>query len=432
MEFKENELFHERYRLLEMKGRGSFGEVWLAEDDELDMKVAIKIYVALDVQGLSDFKQEFKTVYDLNHPNLLHAYHYDVFGQRPYLVMPYCPSSSLEMIGCADEEKVLKFIADVGSGLKYLHSQGIVHRDIKPDNVLISEEGRFLITDFGISLRMRSTLRRNSKRDSSSSGSGAAGTIGYMAPELFTSEPSSVYATDVWALSAAAYELYTGELPFMGQGGVMQLHEAEIPQIPGASSSFNQLLKRGMAKETWERPSAGEMSDYAGEILEGKTPSMGNTGGIDNLTAGGFVRNIHAHLKVVCIAVVLAIAVIGLPIVLHHGAVRRARVEAVILEADILVKKSAVKTDKCDSLLMEAYGIYEEAEKKPLISGRREEVRAKMQEIAGSLDSLETIFTGKASKMREYGEADAAAAFTERASAIDKFLKDKLYGNEKD
>ena len=230
MHLQPNTLFHDRYCLLEMKGRGSFGEVWLARDSELDLNVAVKVYIALDRRGVEEFKSEFKTAFGLNHPNLLHAYHYEVFEDRPYLVMPYCPNSAINLVGNVEEPTMWRFVRDVSSGLAYLHEMGVVHHDIKPENILIDDEGKFFITDFGISVKFRSTLRRNSTKKAES---GFRGTVPYMAPEMFDSRAESVNATDIWALGVTMYELMTGELPFFGQGGAMMLNGAKVPEVPG-------------------------------------------------------------------------------------------------------------------------------------------------------------------------------------------------------
>ncbi len=192
MELQENMLINDRYRLLEERGRGSFGEVWRARDEVTEAEVAVKIYIALDKQGLKEFTEEFKVANALNHPNLLHADYYDICENRPFIVMPYCPESTVSMVGKMDEGQAWKFLREVSAGLSYLHGKDIVHRDIKPDNILLDREGNFLISDFGISTRMRSTLRRNSTREMSQKD--IAGTIGYMAPELFSKKPESVKA----------------------------------------------------------------------------------------------------------------------------------------------------------------------------------------------------------------------------------------------
>ena len=272
MELQENVLIKGRYRLLEERGRGSFGEVWRARDEVTEAEVAVKIYIALDKQGLKEFTEEFKVANALNHPNLLHADYYDICENRPFIVMPYCPESSVSLVGKMDEGKAWKFLRDVSAGLSYLHGKDIVHRDIKPDNIMQDREGNFLISDFGISTRMRSTLRRNSTREMSQKD--IAGTIGYMAPELFTKKPESVKATDIWAMGASLYELLSGELPFMGQGGVMQLHGAETPELEGTySRDLQGVLESCLAKDTWERPTAGQLQSYAEAKLRGETPA---------------------------------------------------------------------------------------------------------------------------------------------------------------
>lgn len=269
----ENILFAGRYRLLEVKGRGSFGEVWRATDERLQSEVAVKVYIALDPKGLEEFVSEYKVANTLSHPNLLHADYFDVWNNRPFIVMPYCPDSSGALIGRMNEETAWRFLRDVSGGLAYLHGKGIIHRDIKPDNILRDKEGRFLISDFGISTKMRSTLCRNSTRLMDEKND-LAGTIGYMAPELFSSKPAAVNATDIWALGASLYELLTGGMPFMGQGGVMLLHGAEIPELEdNYSRDLQTMLESCMAMDTWERPTAEQLQSYAEAKLRGETPA---------------------------------------------------------------------------------------------------------------------------------------------------------------
>ena len=271
MEMQAGELFANRYRLIKEVGRGSFGEVWQVRDEQLDLEVALKVYIALDERGLEEFKGEYKNTYALNHPNLLHATYFGVDEKRPYLVMPYCPASAVGLLGEMDEATAWRFLRDVAGGLAYLHGQDILHRDIKPDNILRNEAGDFVITDFGISLRMRSTLRRNSTRQMQQGE--MSGTIGYMGPELFGKKAEAVKATDVWALGASLYELLSGELPFMGQGGVMQLHGAEIPEIPERyGKELQEVLEACLSRECWDRPTAEQLRDYAEAKLQGGNP----------------------------------------------------------------------------------------------------------------------------------------------------------------
>lgn len=252
------EIINDRYLLVRSIGRGSFGEVWLATDQKLGLNVALKIYISLDTRGLDELKNEFKSVYNLNHPNLLRSDYFDNVGSNPYLVMPYCPSSVGDKVGKMDEDEIWKFIKGVSYGLAYLHDNDIIHRDIKPDNILIDEQGNFVITDFGLSTKMRSTLRKASARQNKSTDQ--SGTIGYMAPEMFSAHPNAVKATDIWALGATIYEIATGEMPFCGQGGVMELHGAELPELPSHySRELGELMTKCLSKDTWDRPTAKDI-----------------------------------------------------------------------------------------------------------------------------------------------------------------------------
>ena len=265
-ELRQGERIKERYVLKEFKGSGSFGEVWLAYDEFLEIEVAIKLYISLDARGVEEFKTEYKTAYGLNHPNLLAATYFDVWQQRPFLVMKYCPNGSVGNIaGNTSERKIWQFIHDVAAGLAFLHEQEpepIIHQDIKPDNILIDEKGRFLITDFGISKRVRSTMRKQSKRGAE------AGATAYMGPERFSKDPTPIMASDIWSLGASIYELATGELPFCGMGGGMQMNGAELPRLGSNwSNGLNFVMQSCLTKDPWRRPLAKQIVDYASIVL---------------------------------------------------------------------------------------------------------------------------------------------------------------------
>ena len=204
--------------------------------------------------------------------------------------MPYCPGAATDYIGNIDEATLWHFLRDVAAGLEYLHNAEIVHHDIKPDNVLIDTEGNFLITDFGISKKMRSTLRRNSMRQMEENATG--GSISYMGPEMFGPHPESVKATDIWALGATLYEMCEGELPFFGQGGGMQLNGAAIPDLRGNySDDIKQIVQMCLAKDPWDRPMASQLREYAQAKMDGQTLTdfggSGYTSGGSGYTSGG-------------------------------------------------------------------------------------------------------------------------------------------------
>ena len=260
-----------RYVLKECKGSGSFGEVWLAKDKVLDIDVAIKLYISLDQKGQDEFKDEYKVAYGLNHQYLLTTHFYGVWEHRPYLIMKYCSQgSAANLAGSISENRIWKFIHDVASGLEYLHTQDppIIHQDIKPANILIDEQGNFLITDFGISKKMRTTMRKQSKRAMES------GAIAYMGPERFLANPMAVMASDIWSLGASVYELATDELPFMGQGGGMLNAGAFMPVLESQwSRNLNKVMQLCLAKETWDRPVAQDLAAYADLMLKGENLS---------------------------------------------------------------------------------------------------------------------------------------------------------------
>ena len=260
---QENTLFANRYQLIKLLGRGGFSEVWLAKDNWTHLQIAIKVYApgqGMDQDGLQDFCGELASVYDLNHSNLLKPQHVDTWQNMPYLIMAYCPAGScVKRVGKMTEPELWKLIHDVAAGLAYLHEKDVIHQDIKPDNILVDTEGNYLITDFGISTRARSTLRK-----SVIGGNTSGGTTAYMGPERFSRQPAPTKASDIWSFGAMAFELLEGVTPFGEIGGGMQKGGAEIPFINApVSDALKYTIFKMLSKETWDRPTAATLVEWA-------------------------------------------------------------------------------------------------------------------------------------------------------------------------
>ena len=273
MALTEGLLFAERYKLIRQLGRGGFAEVWLAEDNMTNVQVAIKVYApgtGLDDNGIKLFTQEFSLVFDMNHTNLLRPTHFDCWDRMPYLIMPLIKNgSAFKYIAegkSMPEDECWKLLHDVAAGLAYLHEKTppLIHQDIKPDNILIDDEGRYLITDFGISARVRSTIRGAKAQEQS------GGTLAYMGPERFSSNPKPIMASDVWSLGAMMFELMTGLPPFGNHGGMLQKNGADIPIIEGDySQELKDIVTACIAKETWDRPSASKIEEMTYNKMHG-------------------------------------------------------------------------------------------------------------------------------------------------------------------
>lgn len=269
---EDNKLFHDRYFLERLLGRGNFSEVWLAKDTKTDIPVALKIYApatGLDDQGLNVFAREFSLVVNANHKNLLKPLYYDSCDRKPYLVLPYCTNGSImKNVGKFTEEESWTLLRDVASGLAWLHSMNppVIHQDIKPDNIIVGENGEYMITDFGVSTHLRSTLRK-----SLSSAFSSAGTIAYMAPERFGKDNTPIMANDVYSLGATVYEMLTGDTPFGGDGGLVQKKGADVPELKG---NYSEQLKKTLSKclrlNPWERPTAEQLAQYADAAIKGE------------------------------------------------------------------------------------------------------------------------------------------------------------------
>ena len=254
-----NSLFHNRYKLNKLLGRGQFSEVWLAEDITTQVEVALKIYApgtGMDDDGAQMLAHEFALVVNAIHENLLRPIYFDICDRKPYLVLPYCRMGSCKnQIGKMTEDEAWHFIHDVASGLAFLHAyrpDPIIHQDIKPDNIMIGPTGNYMITDFGVSTHSRSALRRSVGMQYA-----GAGTIAYMGPERFSKDKTPIMASDVYSLGATAFELLTGDAPFGERGGVLQASGDDIPDIRGDfSDELKYTIRCCLHFNPWDRPTA--------------------------------------------------------------------------------------------------------------------------------------------------------------------------------
>lgn len=308
------DIIKQRYMLVKFLGSGSFGEVWLAHDQMTGRDVALKIYLSLDPAGVEEFQREYANSVGLSSPYLLTPEYFDVHNRRPFLVMKFCENGpSSKLAGQISEDKLWAFIHDVASGLEVLHSQSdpIVHQDIKPDNILIDSNGRFLITDFGISKRLRATMRCQSKRDVNS------GAMPYMAPKRFDSKPRLSTASDIWSLGVSIYELATGELPFSGFGGSMQRNGAGMPSINGYSSQLNTLMQECLCADAQNRPNATQIRLWALNKRIDRTQNRESTIKITTSSSENIINHTPAETKIqkkssTCLPwIVIGILIIG-------------------------------------------------------------------------------------------------------------------------
>ncbi len=263
--------FDGHYKLIDLLSTaGGSADVWLALDlntlDELGdeskaTKVVIKIYRPknmIDIEGEYQFRKEFKKVFGCHHENIIQPTYFSIFKETPYLVLPYCPSGSSELLigQLTTNDDIWKYIFEVSSGLAYLHEHTpqIIHQDIKPANVLIDDNGNYAITDFGISAEMGGA---NIELEDES-----GGTYAYMAPERFIEGTPPMPESDIWAFGATLYELITGDVPYGNDGGCRQRKGIQIPPIKqNVSDAIKELIYSCLAYDAKERPTAREIVD---------------------------------------------------------------------------------------------------------------------------------------------------------------------------
>ncbi|MGQ0632714.1 MAG: serine/threonine-protein kinase [Sporichthyaceae bacterium] len=257
--------FADRYRLTETLGRGGMGEVWKAYDERLNRWCALKLLRQMqDGATVERFSREARTLASLRHPGVVDVYDYGVWGDRPYLVMELLPGPSLAQLlreqGPLPIETVRRYGAQTAEALQAVHDAGVIHRDIKPGNLVVDEGGSLRLVDFGIAL--------GSATDNALTELGAIiGSASYLAPEQATGGRADA-RSDLYALGCLLMTLLTGKPPFDDDAPVEILgrHLNEAPPRPSdrraeVPADIDQLVIDLLAKAPENRPgSAAEVA----------------------------------------------------------------------------------------------------------------------------------------------------------------------------
>jgi eukaryotic-like serine/threonine-protein kinase len=251
-------------------GGGGMSRVFLARDTTLARDVVVKVLspdlaAAVSVER---FRREIMTVASLNHPNIVPVLRAGEVGALPYFLMPYIPGESLRARltrGPLSVRQTTSIMKDVARALAYAHEHGIVHRDIKPDNILLSGDAA-TVTDFGVAKAIVASRKPGApERPPSMTGEGITiGTPLYMAPEQAVADPTVNHSADLYALGAVAYEMLVGTPPFGGRSAaaVLAAHARETPtpierrryDVPRELVS---LIMQCLEKEPERRPKSG-------------------------------------------------------------------------------------------------------------------------------------------------------------------------------
>ncbi|MFE9744236.1 serine/threonine-protein kinase [Saccharothrix saharensis] len=273
------QLLAERYRLTKRIAVGGMGEVWEADDTRLDRKVAVKVLKAElsgDAEFLNRFRIEARTTASLNHPGIAAVHDYGETASIPdgpedtaYLVMELVEGEPLAAIiarGRLNADRTLDVLEQAGNALQAAHERGLVHRDVKPGNILVTPTGKVKITDFGIAKAADAAPVTHSGM--------VMGTAHYIAPEQalgHAAEPAS----DVYALAVCGYECLTGHRPFLSENAVtvamMHIRDIAPPLPPDVPPGPRALIEATLVKDPRQRyRNGGEFASAVSAVRAGQ------------------------------------------------------------------------------------------------------------------------------------------------------------------
>jgi hypothetical protein len=259
-----------RYRLLERRAIGGMAAVWRGLDERTGREVAVKLlhpHLVADADARRRLRREARATETLEHPNVVSVRAVVADRDAPAVVMDYVEGRSLaERLaedGPLPEDQALAIARDVAAALSAAHDRGIVHRDVKPGNVLLTPEGPALLGDFGIA------TDPGGDRTSLTGEHGVIGTLRYMAPERLLGEPA-LPATDVWGVGAILYEMLAGRPAFEGSGGVLDADRTLPPRPDGIGDATWRVIERALAADPGDRyPDGRALAAALGAVVIG-------------------------------------------------------------------------------------------------------------------------------------------------------------------
>ncbi len=246
------------YRLLRLLGRGGFAEVYLGEHIYLHNYAALKVLrIVLNDEDIDSLVTEARALAGLSHPHIVRVLDFAVENGIPFLVMEYAPRGTLRQRHPPgtplQPETILPYIQQVASALQFAHSQHLIHRDVKPENMLLGPQDQVLLSDFGLAMLMPQTVENSTQKIFDS----FVGTTSYLAPEQLQGKPQPV--SDQYALGIVVYEWLCGKRPFSGslmEVAMQQLTLSPPPlreQVPDLPSALEDVVLQALAKEPRQR-----------------------------------------------------------------------------------------------------------------------------------------------------------------------------------
>jgi serine/threonine protein kinase len=268
----ENPVLNDRYRLIEQIGSGGMAVLYKAQDLELDRIVAVKVLrpsLVDDPEFLTRFKREARSAANLSHPNIVTVH--DVGQDGPnthYIVMEYVPGKDLKQLireqGAFEVDDALAVVIEICKGVGYAHRAGLIHCDLKPQNILVTPENRIKVVDFGIARALSTTVDEETQEI-------VWGSPHYFSPEQAAGEAPTP-ASDVYSIGIILYELLTGELPFTGEDyqTLAIAHFTDDPPSildvnPALPRELDRIIKKVLSKEPSSRY---RTADQLGRILQ--------------------------------------------------------------------------------------------------------------------------------------------------------------------
>ncbi len=258
------------YKIIEKLGEGGMGVVYLAEDTKLERKVAIKFlphHISANSEERERFKVEAKAAAALSHTNIATIYAIEETDDEMFISMEYIDGFELEdkiKTGPIPTEEVINIATQVAEGLDAAHKKGIVHRDIKSGNIMINQDGKVKIMDFG--------LAKVGKGVQVTKIGSTVGTIAYMSPEQARGEELD-HRTDIWSFGVVLYEMFTGQIPFKGdydQAIIYSILNEEPESVSEIDAGMQHIIGKALAKNPDDRyQAAGELAGDLRTIGEG-------------------------------------------------------------------------------------------------------------------------------------------------------------------